>query len=765
MAEESFIPYCLEKLFSGDNDKIVIPDLQRDYCWGNSENDLVGRFIDTILALDKSKPITMGLIYGYVNKKINPSHKQLCDGQQRLTTLFLLLGMINRHSSGQFSKLLMSDFERNDDDQEPYLLYAIRESSLYFLSDLTYHFFLDLRNSTMKIQDLEKQPWFLQSYLFDPTVKSILKALKRIEEKLEGLREDEYPSLGSFVSNKLIFLYYDMENRQNGEETFVVINTTGESLSSTQNLKPIIIRKSPDFKSYDGLDAAKIWEQMETWFWRNRNRNNGEQHTADEGMLTFLQCALLLEEYFTDIVESSDRAISEDDESVPEKLSARFKCFGACYNLLTNPSKRKEAETIKFDKLTIKSIYETFLAYKKLYEGDYSERYDGSIRYANQSSTACRFTQNQLYSILPSLAFLRHFPDADPEDQKRIYHLFHNMSTYIDLSRPLEPTIWALMSVQEMTSRDVFELINAKSFSRYKGEIRKLNLIKNTCDQDRSRLDVEYVLANAEKHPILKGNKNIDVLLEWGEDNYSSIDKYIKAFNAIWICQDGRLGNLDLLRRALLAQGVKGYPLDNCSLCDTCDEWYKFITSSMQDVKGFVDKVNTVNCNEAYDGFIKTYLENNDHANENLFYLIVKDPEVLAFCTRKRVYVHKYCVEVMSKIYHSADYRIIYNGVQYDTNLGVGFLRYYSDTILYVDFRNFNLTVDFEFKEGSGYKITVWTGKMKEKPTYHNLEKLSAPTLNLQKTNEKGDIAYVTPIIAGHQKAHDKLKEIIDALK
>lgn len=119
--------YNLKSLFAGDNDKIVIPDLQRDYCWGNSENDLVGRFIDTILSLDKSRHITLGLIYGYVNGKINPTHTQLCDGQQRLTTLFLLIGMINRYSHGRFDKLLMSDFERNEDDQEPYLLYAIRQ--------------------------------------------------------------------------------------------------------------------------------------------------------------------------------------------------------------------------------------------------------------------------------------------------------------------------------------------------------------------------------------------------------------------------------------------------------------------------------------------------------------------------------------------------------------------------------------------------------------------------------------------------------------
>ena len=99
--------YCLRELFSGDNDKIVIPDLQRDYCWGGSSNDLVGKFVDTILNLNRTEEITMGLIYGYVNKDLTVEHVQLCDGQQRLTTLFLLMGEINRLTNNSFANLLI----------------------------------------------------------------------------------------------------------------------------------------------------------------------------------------------------------------------------------------------------------------------------------------------------------------------------------------------------------------------------------------------------------------------------------------------------------------------------------------------------------------------------------------------------------------------------------------------------------------------------------------------------------------------------------
>ena len=54
---ESGQEYTLEQLFNGKN-KIVIPDLQRDYCWGdkawnkdaNNYTELVSGFIDNLIS-------------------------------------------------------------------------------------------------------------------------------------------------------------------------------------------------------------------------------------------------------------------------------------------------------------------------------------------------------------------------------------------------------------------------------------------------------------------------------------------------------------------------------------------------------------------------------------------------------------------------------------------------------------------------------------------------------------------------------------------
>lgn len=126
--------YTLAELFS-ENRFVIIPDLQRDYCWGNPENELVSGFIGSLIKQFKEQEdeeFNLGLFYGYETPS---NHIQLCDGQQRITTLFLLLGMLN-HRIGLFQHNLISDFEYRHDDREPYLSYAIRESSLYFVSDL-----------------------------------------------------------------------------------------------------------------------------------------------------------------------------------------------------------------------------------------------------------------------------------------------------------------------------------------------------------------------------------------------------------------------------------------------------------------------------------------------------------------------------------------------------------------------------------------------------------------------------------------------------
>ena len=297
--------FSLRELFSHDN-KIVIPDLQRDYCWGDSayieqeksQKELVSGFVgDYLLTSFKeksstSKDLMLGLVYGY-EEPLNCFN--ICDGQQRITTLFLLLGMVNRYSDGEFNDYIISSTEMQD-DYEPHLLYSIRESTLYFLSDLSLHFFI--KNSIPNVSLIKKSNWYFDEYERDASVQSMLAALETIEKILVNEKTVDYKSFGHFLLNNLKMIYYDMENRARGEETYIVINTTGEPLSSTENIKPILLGSISDNKVYN-----EQWEEREDWFWQNRGRDL----CADDGMkqffIWFWQSKLLQEKTYKDDTE------------------------------------------------------------------------------------------------------------------------------------------------------------------------------------------------------------------------------------------------------------------------------------------------------------------------------------------------------------------------------------------------------------------------------------------------------------------------------
>lgn len=280
---ESGKPYKLSELFS-DNRKIIIPDLQRDYCWGDkthgdSKIELVSGFIDSLFEVyndkSKGKDIQLGMIYAYEDPK---NHIQLCDGQQRLTTLFLLTGMLYMHTKDQNLKnCLISEFEL-EDDKEPHLQYAIRESTLYFLTDLVCEFFL---NSNEGVDQIKDSSWYFSEYDLDPTIQSMINALGIIQRKLidcnTGLND-----FSKFLLNDIQLFYFDMKNRLHGEDMFVIINTTGEPLTPSENLKPRLIGSIADEK--DRSEKSRIWEKWEKWFWQNKK---GDEFEADQGLNQF----------------------------------------------------------------------------------------------------------------------------------------------------------------------------------------------------------------------------------------------------------------------------------------------------------------------------------------------------------------------------------------------------------------------------------------------------------------------------------------------
>lgn len=299
--------YTLSQIFSKDL-TIAIPDLQRDYCWGletydnkgRQQGELVSGFLASLKSrweeISDTKDYTpMGLIYGYEWPK---GTFQLCDGQQRITTLYLLAGELYKNdliseSAKESLRDILIKFSEGDDIITSGLQYSIRETTLYFLCDLVSHYFIsgecslpffnmEEREKNHLVLKLNGRPsWYFLEYDNDPTIQSMLGAIYTIQKFVkESFNDPEnITSFAEAIANRFSFIYYDMGNRMRGEETFVVLNTTGEPLTSTENLKPLLIGGMPNEDKTFLSEISQQWEDREDWFWKHKSY---KELTSDE---------------------------------------------------------------------------------------------------------------------------------------------------------------------------------------------------------------------------------------------------------------------------------------------------------------------------------------------------------------------------------------------------------------------------------------------------------------------------------------------------
>lgn len=516
--------YTLAELFSG-NRRIIIPDLQRDYCWGDETNkkssgeigELVTDFIKNLIEQYNTKDpgtLNLGLFYGY---EAPMNHIQLCDGQQRLTTLYLLLGMINKRVK-KFRQYLISDYEYEHDDKEPYLNYAIRESSLYFLSDLVCKFFISNDDS---VDHIEKADWYFNDYKYDPSICSIINALKKIEKILNGKEDEWLISFGDWILNKLTFLYFDMENRKNGEETFVIINTTGEPLSVTQNLKPLIIHANKDPKN-----AASKWEEIETWFWKNRC---GENDTADAGFAEFLR--------WVTIIEKKDKL--SDSNNVDEKYFIQ--------QILQGKGKYE----FPFNEISFNTIYTYWTALSWIMANNGDGRFfsfqEGILSPSeNKNANGRKYIgQNECFRLLPLLRFVYKNLTSIKSDialqrnAKRIYEFFSNLIRIDNVSKAVNSLIReTLLIVDALTNGDIASILDSENVSVSKlilseEEKCKLNIFKKS----ENRTDIENAFWEIQKHEIWRGE--ILPIIRWstneqGDFQFSRFKQYVKILGKLF---------------------------------------------------------------------------------------------------------------------------------------------------------------------------------------------------------------------------------------
>ncbi|WP_297976491.1 DUF262 domain-containing protein [uncultured Capnocytophaga sp.] len=247
------------------NKKIEIPIFQRDYAQGRNDEttDKIRKdFVSSLIeALDKNIPIELDFIYGReVDNTIT-----LIDGQQRLTTLFLLhwyisqrIGKIDAFKNIKFS-------------------YATRDYAKDFTAKLTTgeDFKIDFTQAILSTE-LKDKNWFYDDWQHDPTVSGMLNTLDEIHKQLRDKTIDHYWSLLEQGEQEIVTFYWlDLEEHQLTDELYLKMNARGKQLSKFENFKASLTKRIADEQWEKGKAfSLKMDTAYTDLFWKYRGNVN-----------------------------------------------------------------------------------------------------------------------------------------------------------------------------------------------------------------------------------------------------------------------------------------------------------------------------------------------------------------------------------------------------------------------------------------------------------------------------------------------------------
>ncbi len=723
--------YTLAELFSG-NRRIIIPDLQRDYCWGDKihtdeKKELVSGFVKNLINQfdnnDYKDFLNLGLLYGY---EAPANHIQLCDGQQRITTLYLLLGMLNRKTEDNvFRKYLISDYEYLQDDKEPYLQYSIRESSLYFLSDLVCHFFIKEKEDIYFVancEDIRNSTWFFNDYKYDPSIQSIVRALSIIDTILKEKGNDWCREFGAFITTRLTFMYYDMENRKNGEETFVVINTTGEPLSSTQNLKPLVLKERIN---ENNKEMPKQWEEIETWFWQKRINNNGND-TADSGFNEFLRWITMLELDKYGKKEELKRVLKEGTYTFPQ-------------------------ESISFEEIysywqIVKFLFESW-DHNKVLNSSYLSPIENETKDGNGNRRKVRIIgQIDCFQLLPLIAYCKKWKISDKANRNlwRLYQFLHNLTRIENIGKSVNELVKDAIFIAKNCS-DITDMLdykdNVSQIIASQEELLKLSILREH-SEDRNAIEEAFWGAQSCKdfpcHNIWSGQ--ILPLIEWSsENNAFNLSQFINYLGIFDKTFEGQCdSNIDNVRRALLTRNLTNYPIkkgSNSSFCWDWEDWPLVINENKYAFKIFFDDLlKGVTIQQMIDRFDpskkwaefaqKDYLlsysnEKNIRYDNYEGWLIIQKQRATKYMSVNNLHLEKYLSSSIQlnewgvRLYDGTDAHVV---VVENENKNLVFDIWYSDFKWNIQFYKRNCEVEMALSpyvdaswifDGKGYKKSI----------------------------------------------------------
>lgn len=242
-----------------------IPDYQRAYVWDTDQvRDLLD---DTISAYRENKEAQyfLGSMVLKINEKsennVSYTEYELLDGQQRITTVFLILACMRDMLTDypQYQNSLAGFVYQAEDAilQQPErmrIIFNIRSDVRDFVNEHIKPLHGTCDSALLKDK--------MQAKDVNISIRNMANAMLVAHEFLEENKNEIIGYLSYFL-NKVLMIYVATEELQDAFQLFTVLNNRGVKLSSSDILKAENLK---ELSAVDRTSWATRWEEMETYF-------------------------------------------------------------------------------------------------------------------------------------------------------------------------------------------------------------------------------------------------------------------------------------------------------------------------------------------------------------------------------------------------------------------------------------------------------------------------------------------------------------------
>lgn len=537
------------KLFSQKQFKIVIPIIQRDYAQGRTDEqttEVRSDFLDALYGyLNEGVPNRdLDFVYGTLQSDDEDEYTNFIplDGQQRLTTLFLLHWFLYQIQEENEEGNLLQEAYRSallTDNGQSKFTYKTRQSSTDFCNALMQSV-IDM-NNLIEVEDkngkrykslagtIKNEPWYFRIWNNDPTIQSMLVMLDAIYKKfmghpefLKGLMDEENPTI--------TFIYKDLNKYRLTDDLYIKMNSRGKPLTRYENFKAKFEQyikklmdeepalkakryrlkyadsiKEVDFHQYFSFNIDTKWT---TLFWQYCK--GGKETNLDTYIENYIRVILTCH-YASVNKLSSDNTLEILTSTDPNLKSLSF-------------SKYESTKALNADALimlvdSLDALYNNNDKIKPVIPKEYSFYFNEEAIFGKViKNDLSRNERIQFYAYIQFL--IQHKGDTEGIEQwmRVVHNLTHPDNSIIDSNADM---VRAMHSIKNLLpySKDILTYIQNNDFDGFTShQIREERVKARIFAIDGWKQCIE----NIEKHSYFNGQ--IGFLLEFSGINVSSFD-------------------------------------------------------------------------------------------------------------------------------------------------------------------------------------------------------------------------------------------------